>query len=490
MVTITGSDFTGATSVKFGTTAAASFTVNSNTQITATTHAGSGIVDVHVTTAGGTSVASAADQYDFIAAPTITSVSPNVGPLGGGTSVLITGTNFNGATSVLFGASPAASFLVLSNTQISATNLAGTGIVAVSVTTPYGTSAGTTADQFTYIAPPTVTKVSPATGLTTGGTSVTITGTNLANATFVFFDTLVVPRTSFVSNSATQIVLKSPADPTVGPVDVTVTTVGGTSATSSGDLFTYEVTPSLQVSSQPASITAGQPITLQVQAFHQLDNLNTTFTKPVTVTLKIPTGGGASFGTPQATYSGGTVTLTGFTITKAATGYQLVLSSTGLTSTTTVSFDVTADADPAGGGDPAGQHHDHCPAAGRGGLAQGSVRQRRCRPGSRSRGRRADGFGHDGQHRPGALHQPAGYHRGHVSADLHQSAAQRQHGYRSLESVPGGHRPVQDSTGRLLRVMSSLPVPGSTRKERHRTGRTASRGEEQSARFNQFLTGN
>ena len=343
-VIITGSDFTGATSVKFGTTAAASFTVNSNTQITATTHAGSGIVDVHVTTAGGTSAASAADQFDFIAAPIITSVSPNVGPLGGGTSVLITGTNFNGATSVMFRASAAASFLVLSNTQISATNPAGSGIVNVSVTTPYGTLAVTTADQFTYVAMPTVTKVSPATGLTTGGTSVTITGTNLANATFVFFDTLVVPRTSFVSNSATQIVLKSPADPTVGPVDVTVTTVGGTSATSTADLFTYEVTPSLQVSSQPASITAGQPISLQVQAFDQLDNLNTTFTQPVTVTLKIPTGGGSIVGTPQASYSGGTVTLTGFTITKAATGYQLVLSSTGLTSATTVSFDVTADA--------------------------------------------------------------------------------------------------------------------------------------------------
>ena len=106
-----------------------------------------------------------------------------------------------------------------------ATNDAGT------ITTPDGTSTPSSSDRFTYVPPPAVTQVSPATGLTSGGTTVTITGTNLANASFVFFGTNPVPRSSFVSNSATQIVLKSPANPTIGPVDVTVTTAGGTSDT-------------------------------------------------------------------------------------------------------------------------------------------------------------------------------------------------------------------------------------------------------------------
>ena len=51
-MTITGTNFTGATAVKFGATNAASFTVNSATSITATSPAGSGTVDVTVTTVG------------------------------------------------------------------------------------------------------------------------------------------------------------------------------------------------------------------------------------------------------------------------------------------------------------------------------------------------------------------------------------------------------------------------------------------------------
>lgn len=73
-VTITGTGFTGATDVNFGATDAASFTVDSDTSITATTSAGSGAVNVTVTTAGGTSATSSADVFTFtvdVLAPTI-----------------------------------------------------------------------------------------------------------------------------------------------------------------------------------------------------------------------------------------------------------------------------------------------------------------------------------------------------------------------------------------------------------------------------------
>jgi hypothetical protein len=73
-VTITGTDFTGASAVKFGGTAAASFAVNSDTQITATSPAGSGTVDVTVTTIGGTSATSASDEFTFVPAPTVTAI--------------------------------------------------------------------------------------------------------------------------------------------------------------------------------------------------------------------------------------------------------------------------------------------------------------------------------------------------------------------------------------------------------------------------------
>src|SRR5579863_6117100 len=108
-VTITGTNFSGATVVRFGGTAASSFTVNSATQIAATSPAGTGTVDVTVTTSGGTSAASGADQFSYVSAPTVTNVSPNTGPPAGGTSVTITGTNFSGATVVRFGGTAASS---------------------------------------------------------------------------------------------------------------------------------------------------------------------------------------------------------------------------------------------------------------------------------------------------------------------------------------------------------------------------------------------
>ena len=78
-VVITGTGFTGATAVTFDLPAATSFTVDTDTQITAVTppHA-AGPVDVRVTTPGGTAIASGA--YTYVAPPTITSIVPPSGP--------------------------------------------------------------------------------------------------------------------------------------------------------------------------------------------------------------------------------------------------------------------------------------------------------------------------------------------------------------------------------------------------------------------------
>lgn len=66
-VTITGTDFTGASSVKFGSTDAASFSVVNNSTITAVSPAGAaGTVDIRVTTTGGTSSIAAADRFSFV----------------------------------------------------------------------------------------------------------------------------------------------------------------------------------------------------------------------------------------------------------------------------------------------------------------------------------------------------------------------------------------------------------------------------------------
>lgn len=171
--------------------------------------------------------------------PTITGISPTTGVLGGNTSVVITGTNFIGATAVKFGANNAASFTVNSSTQITAVSPAGaSGVVDVTVTTAGGTSAVSASDKFTYAAAvaPIITSVSPNTGPSTGATTVTITGTGFTGATSVKFGS--VNASTFAVNSSTQITATSPAG-SVGTVDITVTGPNGTSATGTNDQFSY-----------------------------------------------------------------------------------------------------------------------------------------------------------------------------------------------------------------------------------------------------------
>ncbi len=87
-------------------------------------------------------------------AQTVSSLSPSVGTTVGGDAVTITGFDFTGATAVNFGINAATNISVASDTSITATSPAGTGMVDVTVTTPSSTSATSSVDQFTYAAPP------------------------------------------------------------------------------------------------------------------------------------------------------------------------------------------------------------------------------------------------------------------------------------------------------------------------------------------------
>ncbi|WP_205598420.1 IPT/TIG domain-containing protein, partial [Caulobacter sp. 17J65-9] len=223
-VTITGADFAGVTAVSFGGVAATTYTVNSTTQITATVPAhAAGTVDVRVSTAAGNSATSAADQYTYIAPPTVTSVSPTAGPTGGGTTVTITGTGFSAANptgAVKFGATNA-TYTINSNTQITATSPANSaGTYDITVATPGGTSATSAADQYTYVAAPTVTSVSPTAGPTGGGTTVTITGTGFAAANPTGAVKFGATVATYTINSNTQITATSPAN-SAGTYDIT-----------------------------------------------------------------------------------------------------------------------------------------------------------------------------------------------------------------------------------------------------------------------------
>jgi hypothetical protein len=100
-------------------------------------------------------------------APVVTLVSPDSGLPAGGTQVSITGTGFTGAKVVDFGPNPAASFTLVSDTQITAVAPPGNGTVDVTVTTAGGTSALSSADRYTYVAP-TPSCVSPFSDVPSG----------------------------------------------------------------------------------------------------------------------------------------------------------------------------------------------------------------------------------------------------------------------------------------------------------------------------------
>jgi hypothetical protein len=140
-ITITGTNFTYATAVYFGTTAA-SFTVNSATSITATAPtASAGTVDVQVVNAAGTSATSSADHYPFVPVPVVTGLNSLVGSTTGGAVVNITGTGFSGASLIYFGDIATGSFTVNSDSSITAIAPAETaGFVDVQVVTVGGIS--------------------------------------------------------------------------------------------------------------------------------------------------------------------------------------------------------------------------------------------------------------------------------------------------------------------------------------------------------------
>jgi hypothetical protein len=237
-VTITGANLSGASAVKFGANAAASFTVNSATSVTAVAPAGTGTVDVTVTTEAGTSPAVAADRFNYQNAPSVSKLSLKSGPAAGGSSVTITGTEFVAVSGISFGSTPASEFTVNSATSITVTAPpASAGTVDVTVTNTAGPSSLTSKDHFKYI--PVITGLSPNNGSASGGTSVTVTGSGFSvGSTGTSFKFATRKASTVNCVSSTSCTLVTPAG-VPGTVDVTALVNKTTSLISPSDQFTY-----------------------------------------------------------------------------------------------------------------------------------------------------------------------------------------------------------------------------------------------------------
>jgi hypothetical protein len=232
LVTITGSGFTGATSVSFGSAAVSSLSVvdDGHVVVNAPAHTAA-TVSVQMTTPGGTSPISAGSQFTYTANTAVTGVAPGSGAAG--TMVTIYGSGFTGATSVTFGGA-AAAFTVVNDNVINAVSPVHTaGVVDVLVVSPTGTSSAGAADQFTYTTSTALTGISPTSGV--AGSTVTIYGDGFTGATSVTFDGSFASFTVVNDNVITAV---SPVH-ALGAVNILVTAPGGTSIAVAAGQFTY-----------------------------------------------------------------------------------------------------------------------------------------------------------------------------------------------------------------------------------------------------------
>jgi IPT/TIG domain len=232
VVTISGSNLSLADSVTFGGVAASTFTVVSDSELTAVAPAGGQIA---ITTPDG-GADSGSSSFSIVSAllPSISGFSPTSGPAG--TMVTISGSSFSGATAVAF-AGTAAAYAVDSDSQISATVPAGAGSGPIAVTTPIGSD--TSLASFTVATPvATISGFSPDSGRV--GAVVTIGGSNLGGAISVEFDGVAA---DFTVDSGSQIGAAVPVGAGSGPITVTTPAGPAVYLTRTGESPSFTVTP-------------------------------------------------------------------------------------------------------------------------------------------------------------------------------------------------------------------------------------------------------
>ncbi len=121
-----------------------------SSEITATAPSRPGAVYVTVSTLGGSSQATTAAKYTFVAPPTITEVTPTLGPTKGGTTVTIWGSNFVGTVLVRFGEKRGTAVRVLSSSEVTVTAPPGSGTVYVTASALGGSSETSATNRYRY----------------------------------------------------------------------------------------------------------------------------------------------------------------------------------------------------------------------------------------------------------------------------------------------------------------------------------------------------
>lgn len=206
----------------------------------------------------------AAEQITKLIAPTISGITPNSGSFAGGNTVTITGSNFVQGLLVFFGGQLASNIQVLSSTSILVTVPPisnSSGVVDVIVQNPDGQKSVLT-NGYIYLGNtlPTIASISPTQGSITGGTTVTITGTNLGTTQSVNFgDT---PGT-LVQVTGTQVIVISPPN-MQGEVPITLTTSSG--SVHKPNAYIYTAAPLITQQPENQTVVAGSTASFSAEA--------------------------------------------------------------------------------------------------------------------------------------------------------------------------------------------------------------------------------
>ena len=248
VVTIGGTHFTGATVVTFNATTAVSFSVDSDTQITATVPTGATTGKITVTNPAGSGVSSTNYVVAAEQTPANITFTPTSGKVG--TTVNISGQHFAGVNAVLFNGQ-AATFNFVSDTKVTATVPAGATTGPITVSNDAG-SADSVAD-FSVIVTPSISSFTPSFGAV--GQTVTVNGSGFTGTTAVKIGT---GTASFSFVSDTQLTVTVTAASKTGPI--TVTNPAGSDV--SADTFTVVTTPPKITTFAPAFGVLGDHVVI------------------------------------------------------------------------------------------------------------------------------------------------------------------------------------------------------------------------------------
>jgi hypothetical protein len=341
-VVISGTNFSttaGNNVVRFNGTQAV-VTVATTTSLTVTVPAGAISGTISVTVSGVT--VTSESNFAVLPTPTISSFTPTSGAVGA--VVTISGTNFStvGAENVVkFNNTQA---IVTGSTTTSITTSVPANATTGEITVTVSGVTATSAANFTVLATPTISNITPNGGAV--GAVVTITGTNYsANPTVRFSNNVVATVTGF---SATTITTAVPSGAITGPISVTTR---GVTITSDDD-FTVFPSPSI-TSFSPTSGAPGATVTINGTNFSstetdnvvKFNNVTATVTNatPSTLTVTVPasattgpitvTVNGVTASSPSSFQVLGLPTIASFTPTSGAIGTTVTITGTNFSTT-------------------------------------------------------------------------------------------------------------------------------------------------------------